>query len=510
MIAWLSFSTRWNPHMSEPTRNSRTGRIAVILALFVAGCDNRPPASAPHDLHDAPTGAGTQPTNRIDVPEAVRRNLGITFARVEVRTVAQTIRAPGRFELPPQARREYRTMLAGRVEPLVRQYDRVEPDTPLYRLASPEWRDLQTRLSEAETVIRRSEAMVASITPLMAAHRNHESVLSAGVALWEKRVRQLEESHTSGVVSVDEMTAAQSKLAEKRAELAEVLEKEAELEAQNVSAQADHDAAHARFRLLLATASTLIGIPERELAAPYDLDQHLHTGIQTQDPPATRPSAAWRQINDIEIRAASSGVVESIDLTHGAWASTGALVMSTADPRQLRFRAMGMQSDLGRLKDGLPARIVPPKGGSIPLQDAMPAAVTLGLVADPAERTIELIAVPERLTDWARPGVSAHLEIATGGGREELAIPLSSVIQDGLVKIFFRRDPKSPDKVIRVEADLGENDGRWVAVRSGLREGDEVVLDGVYQLMIATSGSVQKGGHFHSDGTFHAGEDKKR
>jgi hypothetical protein len=50
------------------------------------------------------------------------------------------------------------------------------------------------------------------------------------------------------------------------------------------------------------------------------------------------------------------------------------------------------------------------------------------------------------------------------------------------------------------------NDGRWVAVLSGLRNDDEVVLDGAFQLMLATSGTIQKGGHFHSDGTFHEGE----
>ena len=50
------------------------------------------------------------------------------------------------------------------------------------------------------------------------------------------------------------------------------------------------------------------------------------------------------------------------------------------------------------------------------------------------------------------------------------------------------------------------DDGRWVALLSGVRDGDEVVLDGAFQLMLATSGSIQKGGHFHSDGTFHEGE----
>ena len=35
---------------------------------------------------------------------------------------------------------------------------------------------------------------------------------------------------------------------------------------------------------------------------------------------------------------------------------------------------------------------------------------------------------------------------------------------------------------------------------------DEVVLDRAYELKLATamSGTIQKGGHFHADGTFHA------
>ena len=58
-----------------------------------------------------------------------------------------------------------------------------------------------------------------------------------------------------------------------------------------------------------------------------------------------------------------------------------------------------------------------------------------------------------------------------------------------------------------MQADLGATDGRWVVIQSGVRAGDEVVVDGVYQLMLATSGSAANGGHFHSDGTFHEGKE---
>jgi multidrug efflux pump subunit AcrA (membrane-fusion protein) len=77
------------------------------------------------------------------------------------------------------------------------------------------------------------------------------------------------------------------------------------------------------------------------------------------------------------------------------------------------------------------------------------------------------------------------------------------VAQDEVKKLIFRRDPKNPDQVIRLDADLGVNDGRWVVINSGLREGDEVVLDGVYELVLSGSGQA-KGGHFHADGTWHA------
>ena len=123
------------------------------------------------------------------------------------------------------------------------------------------------------------------------------------------------------------------------------------------------------------------------------------------------------------------------------------------------------------------------------------------------DRTIDLYVTPKALLSWARPGVSAQLEVVTGStSTPELAIPLAAVQRDGLMPVIFRRDTDNPNEAIRMEADLGLDDGRWVAVLSGLADGDEVVLDGGFQLMLAMSGSIEKGGHFHADGTFHEGE----
>ncbi len=156
------------------------------------------------------------------------------------------------------------------------------------------------------------------------------------------------------------------------------------------------------------------------------------------------------------------------------------------------------------------AKIVPPPNPGIPIADAVAANVTLGLEAHPQERTLTLIASPEQLAPWIRPGVSAFLEVVVDTTEAPtLAIPRSAIVQDGLEHIFFRRDPKDPNTAIRVVADMGVSDGRWVAIQSGAMVGDEVVVAGSYELKLATqqSGASQKGGHVHADGTFHEEED---
>jgi multidrug efflux pump subunit AcrA (membrane-fusion protein) len=150
--------------------------------------------------------------------------------------------------------------------------------------------------------------------------------------------------------------------------------------------------------------------------------------------------------------------------------------------------------------------ITPPASAEIPIGDGVAAEMTIGLEAHPDQRTVSLLATPSEPRDWIRPGVSAFLEVtvdSTDG--YALAIPRSAIVKDGIVHVFFLRDRNDPNKAIRVEADMGVSDGRWVAINSGIALNDEVVLNGAYELKLASqrSGVSQKGGHFHADGTFH-------
>lgn len=444
---------------------------AAAFALALAGCDRKDQKHTGNDGHDHGSESGSvapATTNRVDIPASVRQNLGITFAKVETRNVAQTLRVPGRFELLPTARREYRTPLSGRVDLLVSQYQKVAPGTPLYRVEASGWRDLHEQIAATRA---RTESMV----PLLAAQADHEKSLDEKVALWQERLTQLDDLRGAGGGSAAQFIEARATLNASQSELAMAKGRSAELAAQKTQAEAELRSLTARHEVLTRGAGCTDGHNDATPGSTYT------------------------------VCAVEPGIVESIGITPGGLAEENGHIVTLVQPDQIRFRARGLQSDLGRLRDGLAARIAPPQGGSLPLQEAMSGVLQVGLAADADERTVDLVVVPEALAPWARAGVSAHLEVTLAGGTEELAIPQSAVVRDGARGIIFRRDPADPDKVIRMEADLGLSDGRWVVLASGVKEGDEIVLGGNFQLMLATSGSTEKAGHFHSDGTFHEG-----
>ncbi len=471
---------------------------SLLVLLPFTGCDQ-----GASNTRQASTADTTQaespvlPSNRVAIPPAVRSNLGITFAKAQRRHIKDTLRAPGRFEYLPTAKREYRTMLPGQVELLVEQFQTVEVGTPLYRIDSPTWLTLMKDIAEAESTIAQLRATLLSHEDLFMAHMMKESNLLQNIEIWSERVLKLEALRDAGGGSMKELTEALSNLAQANSELNELRELAAKHEVKHDQNKVSLEAARSHLDLTLETAASLGGMEPKDLLFI--------------DPTSPGALPVWLTMNDIEVLAMAPGIVDAIDLTNGTWAETGSNVLTTVQPERVRFHAFGLQSDLGVLEDGLEAMIVPPTptaaGHSIPMNQTMRGTLVLGPSGNPEDRTIDLYVTPGELADWARAGVSAQLEIITdASSATELSIPLSAVQRDGLVTIIFRRDPGNPNEAIRIEADLGLDDGRWVEVLSGLREGDDVVLDGGFQLMLAMSGSIQKGGHFHADGTYHEGE----
>lgn len=427
--------------------------ISLLAVVFLLPACNRDDEAG---AGSAEEGAGEPPTNRVDIPSTVRNNLGITFAKVERRSVATTIRVPGSFELQPLAKHEYRLMLPGRVEFAVDQFDEVKPGTVLYRFRSSKWLELQAQID----LVRAS---------LDQAHSKFEVAEARSKALREADFKRAD---------------LEAKVAELQAD---VTRQETELHA---------SLKNAARTLNLHSAPDSKNLTTSNLLAPVEKDDRSLLFYQT--------------IDSIEVRATEPGFVQSLAVTDGAFVEETALLLTTVDPSKVRFRALGLQSDLLRFEKAPHVQIVPPQGNGSDINESVEGELTVGLEADPNHRTVTLFAKPKELRPWIRPGVSAFLEVAAESTEGVvLAIPRSAVVKDGITHVFFKRDPANANKAIRVEADLGVDDGRWIEVKSEVGPNDEVVLDGAYELKLATaqSGTAQKGGHFHADGTYHPEED---
>lgn len=452
---------------------------AVLSCVLLCACrsDVAEPAAV---VQDPP------PTNRIEVPELVRKNLGIEFVTVERRRVARTVRVPGHFELLPSARREHRAPVAGRVEILVEPLQQVEAGELLFRIDAPDWRRMQRELGDLGTNAEVTQARVVALRPLAAAHRAHEQSLRDAIAVLEGRIETLRETRDRVGGQAEQLANAGVQLAQIRADLAQAGEKHAETEAQIAELQANLRADQERIRLGLAVASALAGVSAERLAA-----------VDATGTPA------WRSLTALDVRATAAGTVDDLPAASGAWVDAHELVASVVDATRVRFRARGLQSDVARFGATGVAAVIPASVAA-PSDQRIAGRLVLGPFADPIQRTVDLFVAFDTTASWARPGIVGFAEIETESGEQpELVVPLGAVVQDGLQRVLFRRDPADKDRVIRIDGDLGIDDGRWIEVKSGIKDGDEVVVAGAYELMLASSGTVTKGGHVHADGTFH-------
>lgn len=470
MIAPTAHS-RSRPTPARPKR-ARLAR-ALILTTALAACGD----DTQHQGSEA-TSSTPPPSNRIDVPREVRDNLDIRFGTVERRKVAATLRAPGAFELLPAAVREHRAMLAGLVEVRVELLQKVEPGDLLATLDAPEWRTRQREIADLSTEIELARARREALNPLIAAHEKHERSVKAAIAVQRERIAELEATRREVGGQAAALASAKVMLSQLEAKAAEVTEQHVATRTRIIELEAAQRSNSTRRELAVAAAATLLGVTPAEL------------------------KTTWQRAPHIEIRARTAGVVERVATADGRFVEPGDLLLVVTDPTKLRFRAHTPQSDLARLDNGHAARIAPPSGLG---GETLTGKLELGTTVDERTRMVELFVTASPAPAWARAGLAGVLEVVTDEtASAEIAVPRSAVQRDGLTRVLFRRDGKKPDEVIRVEPEFGISDGEWIVVKTDLTDGDEIVVAGAYELMLESSATSTKGGHFHADGTWHA------
>ena len=227
-----------------------------------------------------------------------------------------------------------------------------------------------------------------------------------------------------------------------------------------------------------------------ELAAKRIAYAAMTTALFTVD--ATR--------GEFALRATARGRVDEQLVASGVFAERGTDILKMTEAMPPVVFALVPFSDARGLADGAKARI----------------GAQAGTMRVDRTRTDGLVGVwiaYDRHSDGAggaTPGESVYVTVEADPAETPVAcVPAAAVFRDGVTPSVFVRDEHDADLFVVKPVVPGRSAAGWTAV-AGLDADDEVVAQGVYELrhaLPAAGGEKKAAGHFHADGTFHAGED---
>ena len=180
------------------------------------------------------------------------------------------------------------------------------------------------------------------------------------------------------------------------------------------------------------------------------------------------------------IRAPFAGVVLDIDSAPGAVIDSSNALLSVADLSSVYVEAQVYEKDMGRVRIGQAASITT---DSYPGTHFTGRVTSIGDRIDPQTRTTPVRC--EVSNDGARLKLDMFATVAlpTAGRRNGLAVPTDAVQNlEGKSVVFVRRSPTQFE--IRT-VNVGRTSEGTIEIASGLKEGEEVVTAGAFQVKSA-------------------------
>jgi len=187
--------------------------------------------------------------------------------------------------------------------------------------------------------------------------------------------------------------------------------------------------------------------------------------------------------SELAVRAPVSGVVISRDAVVGQPVTADETIAAIADLSEVLFLGRVFEMDLGRLQTGVRAEV---QLNAYPKERFAGAIEYLGRQIDPVARTVTARIRLTNRNDLLRIGLFGTAQVSTAEEQKRgpvLVVPRTALTEIGGKSFVFVRH--ADDDFELHEVVLGESALGKVEVVSGLREGEQVVADGVFTLKSA-------------------------
>ena len=185
---------------------------------------------------------------------------------------------------------------------------------------------------------------------------------------------------------------------------------------------------------------------------------------------------ATLELNRIQLSRAAlvapfDAVIARKHLAKGAIVTTSTPVLSLVS-KDIHLIFNVEEGSLGRLRTGLPVRFSVPSFGDKAFQGSL---ISIAPTADATSRTFRVRVNPNPGQEGLRPGMFANVTVAVDERGDVLLVPQEAVIKRGQeTTVFVVRDGQADQRRLA----LGLENDRFAQVRSGLEEGEEVVVQG--------------------------------
>ena len=201
---------------------------------------------------------------------------------------------------------------------------------------------------------------------------------------------------------------------------------------------------------------------------------------------------------EFSLRAIEGGRVDEQLVASGVFAERGTDILKMTEAKPPVVFSLVPFSDARGLADGAKARVGERTGTMRVDRTRTDGLVGVWIAYDKGESG----------STAATPGESVYVTVESDPAETPVAcVPSSAVFRDGVTPSVFVRDEHDADMFVVKPVVPGRSAAGWTAV-TGLDAEDEVVSQGVYELrhaLPAAGGEKKSAGHFHADGTFHAG-----
>lgn len=233
-------------------------------------------------------------------------------------------------------------------------------------------------------------------------------------------------------------------------------------------------------------ASTAVKVAEQEVTAAERqvvlLDNQIRQAQAGQAifkaPRVNQPTRSF------PITAPVTGIVGDVKVTSGQLVETGTEIMSVVNLSTVLIEAQVFERDLPAVRESTRASFsnaaLSGEVYTIGTRDGDGRLVSIGQTVNEQTRTVPVIYEMRNPAGRLKDGMFVEITIDTSGDRQVLAVPKQAVVtEQGQTFVFIFDGGETFEK--RPVA-LGSEGADYYEITSGVKEGERVVTEGIYQL----------------------------